>query len=192
MSSAAALCRCQDSVLVMVDIQERLARAMPAEDLEAFLHSGSILLRAAAELDVPVLATEQYPEGLGETLPQLRQHYPEAAGCMTKTGFSCCAAEGFTATLKTLGRSQVILAGVESHVCVLQTALELKALGFTAFVVADAVCARSRSRTDNALSRLRQSGVIVTHSESVLFEWLGDARHPRFKAVSQLLKGAGS
>jgi nicotinamidase-related amidase len=192
MSSSAALCNCQDSVLVTIDIQDRLARAMPADDLESFLRSSSLLLRAAAELDVPVLATEQYPEGLGETLPQLRQLYPESTGCMTKTGFSCCAAEGFTASLKRLQRSQVILAGMESHVCVLQTALELKELGFTVFVVGDAVCARSRPRTDIALARLRRAGIIVTHSESVLFEWMRDARHSRFKAVSRLLKEAGS
>jgi nicotinamidase-related amidase len=109
---------------------------------------------------------------------------------MSKSGFSCCAAEGFTATLEGLGRSQVVLAGMESHVCVLQTALELKQRGFTVFVAGDAVCARSRQRSENALARLRQAGVVVTHSESVLFEWMRDARHPQFKAVSQLLKDA--
>jgi nicotinamidase-related amidase len=111
---------------------------------------------------------------------------------MTKTGFSCCAADGFTASLQRLGRKQVILAGMESHVCVLQTALELKQLGFDIFVPEDAVCARSRRRSENALARLRQAGVVVTHCESGLFEWLRDAQHPQFKAVSKLVKEIAS
>ncbi len=192
MNHSGALCQCQDSALVVIDIQGRLASAMPAEDLSAFMQSTSVLLRAAVHLDIPILSTEQYPQGLGETLAEIRQHYPQSASCMTKTGFSCCAADGFTASLQRLGRKQVILAGMESHVCVLQTALELKQLGFDIFVPEDAVCARSRRRSENALARLRQAGVVVTHCESVLFEWLRDAQHPQFKAVSKLVKEIAS
>jgi nicotinamidase-related amidase len=192
MSHSGALCHCQDSVLVAIDIQGRLASAMPAADLEPFMQSTSVLLRAAVHLDIPILGTEQYPQGLGETLPEIRQHYPASASCMTKTGFSCCAADGFTASLQRLGRKQVVLAGMETHVCVLQTALELKQIGFEVFVAQDSVCARSRQRTENALARLRQAGIIVTHSESVLFEWLRDAQHPQFKAVSRLVKELAS
>ena len=188
MSHGSALCRSHDSVLVAIDIQGRLASAMPADDLGCFMQSASVLLRAAVHLDVPILSTEQYPQGLGETLPEIRQHYPESASCMTKTGFSCCAADGFTDSLQRLHRRQVILAGMETHVCVLQTALDLQQRGFEVFVPEDSVCARSRQRTANALARLRQAGIVVTHSESVLFEWLRDAQHPQFKAVSKLVK----
>lgn len=188
MSQGTALCRAQDSALVVIDIQERLAGAMPGADLKPFIQSVSVLLRAAAELDIPILTTEQYPRGLGETLAEIREHYPASASHMTKTGFSCCAADGFNATLQRLGRRQIILSGMETHVCVLQTALELQHLGFEVFVPEDGVCARSRQRTGNALDRLRQAGIIVTHCESVLFEWLGDAQHPQFKAVSTLVK----
>ena len=188
MSGSDTLCHSHDSVLVAIDIQGRLASAMPEEDLGPFMQSTSLLLRAAVQLDIPILSTEQYPRGLGETVPEIRRHYPESAGCMTKTGFSCCAAEGFNDSLQRLGRKQVILAGMETHVCVLQTALELKQRGCAVFVAEDAVCARSRQRTANALARLRQAGVVVTHSESVLFEWLRDAQHPQFKAVSKLVK----
>ena len=156
------------------------------------MQSTSVLLRAAVHLDIPILATEQYPQGLGETLPEIRQHYPASASCMTKTGFSCCAADGFSAALQRLGRKQAILTGMETHVCVLQTALELRQIGYQVFVAQDGVCARSRQRTENALARLRQAGIIVTHSESVLFEWLRDARHPQFKAVSKLVKEMAS
>ncbi len=192
MNDTKGLCRCRDSVLVVIDIQGRLAGAMPAEDLEAVTQSTSILLRAAVHLDVPVLSTEQYPQSLGTTLAEIRQHYPESSRCMEKTGFSCCSADGFGESLNRLGRSQVILAGMETHVCVLQTALDLKQLGFEVFVAEDGVCSRSRQRTRNALARMRQVGIIVTHSESVLFEWLRDARHPQFKVVSQLLKEIAS
>ena len=94
MSDSNALCHGHDSVLVAIDIQGRLASAMPAADLEPFMQSTSVLLRAAVHLDIPILATEQYPQGLGETLPEIRQHYPASASCMAKTGFSCCAADG--------------------------------------------------------------------------------------------------
>ena len=192
MSDSTALCHGRDSVLVAIDIQGRLASAMPAADLDPFLQSTSVLLRAAVYLDIPILATEQYPQGLGETLPEIRQYYPESTSCVAKTGFSCCAADGFTASMQRLDRKQVILTGMETHGCVLQTALELKQSGYQVFVAHDGVCARSRQRTENALARLRQAGIIVTHSESVLFEWLRDARHPQFKAVSKLVKEMAS
>ena len=188
MNDTKGLCHCQDSVLVVIDIQGRLAGAMPAEDLDTLTQSTALLLRAAVRLDVPVLSTEQYPQGLGATLEEIKQHYPESIRCMEKTGFSCCSADGFGDSLNRLRRGQVILAGMEAHVCVLQTALELRQLGLEVFVVEDGVCSRSRQRTRNALARMRQAGIIVTHSESVLFEWLRDARHPQFKAVSHLLK----
>jgi nicotinamidase-related amidase len=184
----AGLCQAERSVLVVIDIQERLAAAMPADDRDHFTRAVSILLQAAVHLDIPVLSTEQYPQGLGGTLPDIQQYRPASTACLAKTGFSCCSAEGFSEALADLQRSQVILAGVESHVCVLQTALELKQDQFEVFVAEDAVCARDRQRTCNAMARLRQAGVVVTHSESVMFEWLRDATHPKFKTVSGLLK----
>jgi len=192
MSNSTALCHSHDSVLVAIDIQGRLASAMPAADLEPFLQSTSVLLRTAGYLEIPILATEQYPQGLGETLPEIRRYYPESTNCVAKTGFSCCSADGFTDSLRKLDRKQVILTGMETHVCVLQTALELKQIGFEVFVAQDGVCARSQQRTENALARLRQAGIIVAHSESMLFEWLRDAQHPQFKAVSRLVKELAS
>jgi nicotinamidase-related amidase len=188
MSQGAAVCRSEDSLLVVVDIQERLAAAMPDADLGSCLQSTSILLRAAVHLDIPVLGSEQYPQGLGETLPQIRQHYPASTSWTSKTAFSCCGADAFRDTLQRMQRGQVVLCGMESHVCVLQTALDLQQLGLQVFVAEDAVCARSRQRTLNALARLRQAGVTVTHCESVLFEWLRDAQHPQFKVISTLIK----
>lgn len=188
MNEIAGICDSSASALVLIDVQERLAAAMPAGDLDAFIRNASILTRAAALLQIPVLRTEQYPKGLGTTVPELKQHLPDAASCYEKTGFSCCAAQGFSRQLDRLQRKQLVLTGMETHICVLQTAMELRQQGFDVFVVEDAVCARSPQRSANGLARLRRMGVTVSYSESVIFEWLRDARHPHFKAVSGLLK----
>jgi nicotinamidase-related amidase len=107
---------------------------------------------------------------------------------LEKTAFSCCNAEGFDAAACADQRTQWILCGMEAHVCVLQTALELRARGLEVFVVADAISSRTEANRDNALARLRQAGVIVSNTESVLFEWLRDASDPQFKVLSALIR----
>lgn len=181
----ATLCDPSDSQLVVVDIQERLAAAMDEKVRTQVVNNTGILIQAATLLEIPVTATEQYPKGLGVTVPELAERLPESATTMEKTCFSGCAASGFEASLT---RRQVILAGMESHVCVLQTALELHALGRQVFVVEDAVCARRKPNHKNALARLRQAGVVVSNTESVLFEWLRDAQNEHFKTLSRLIK----
>jgi nicotinamidase-related amidase len=173
---------------VVVDVQTRLAAAMAEDDRTRVLHNLSVLLDAARALEVPVVATAQYPKGLGPIESAVSDRLPEWTQRVTKTSFSCCPAEGFLASLEPPARAQVVLAGMEAHVCVLQTALDLQGEGYQVFVVEDAVCSRDPHNHRNALERLRQGGVVVTNTESVVFEWLGDARHPRFKAVSALLK----
>lgn len=182
------LCGAADCVLLVIDFQERLAAAMPAADLEATVASAARLLQAAALLEVPTLRTEQYPKGLGNTLGELQCHMPDALTGLEKTAFSCCSAEGFSERLQALQRRQIILAGMETHVCVLQTAFDLKQQGYQVFVAEDACCARSRERTRSGLARMRQADIMIAHSESVMFEWLRDAAHPQFRAVSKLLK----
>lgn len=173
------LVRAADSALVVIDIQERLAAVMPAR--EAVVRATGILLEAAARLDVPVLLTEQYPKGLGSTVPEVACKLPGGSPRMEKTCFSACAALPLT-------RPQVVLAGMEAHVCVLQTALELAAAGREVFVVADAVCSRTEANSSNALARLRAAGVTITNTESVVFEWLRDASHEHFRALSKLIR----
>ncbi len=172
------LLRASDSALVVIDIQERLASAMPAR--ETVVRATGILLEAAARLDIPVLVTEQYSKGLGGTAPELCAKLPEGAVRIEKTSFSACAALPLT-------RPQVVLTGMEAHVCVLQTALELAA-GREVFVVADAVCSRTEANYENALARLRAAGVTVTNTESVIFEWVRDAAHEQFRYLSKLIR----
>lgn len=191
--AAATLCDAAQGRLVVVDIQERLAGVMAAADRERVIERTGILLQAAARLGVPVVATEQYPKGLGPTEPAVAGHLPAAAAVVDKTCFACGGADGFRQALAVdepgaPHRPQLVLTGMEAHVCVLQTALEMHAEGYQVFVVADAVCSRRAEHYDNALARLRQAGVIVTNTESVAFEWLRDAKHPDFKAVSALVK----
>lgn len=187
MNTPPLLCQAGQSVLLIIDIQQRLAGAMPEQALHSVVKHTGLLLKAAGLLDIPVVRTEQYPAGLGQTLDEIRQHITHDT-CLEKTCFSCCGAAGFEQTLKNSGRRQVILSGMETHVCVLQTALELKATGYEVFVVDDAVCSRDKHNHKNALWRLSQAGIVISNTESVLFEWLRDAGHPHFKAISQLLR----
>ena len=181
------LCHVQHSQLLVIDIQERLASAMPADVLEKVVANNQILLTAANELDIPVIHSEQYPKGLGNTVAAIAKHFPEGTS-VTKTSFSCSDAEGFNDLLVKQKRQQIIISGIESHVCVLQTALQLQQKGYAVFVVEDAICSRKKLNHKNAIKRLRQSGIIISNVESVLFEWLRDAAHPKFKLLSKLIK----
>ena len=187
-NSAGLLCRADDSQLVVVDVQERLAGAMPPEDLEAVVGKLRILLTAAGRLGLPVTLTEQYPKGLGPTLAGVTEALPAGAKRVEKTAFSCCRADGFDEALAGAGRPRVILAGMEAHVCVLQTAMDLRSRGYEVCVVEDAVCSRDPRNRANAAARLRQAGVWLVSTESVVFEWLQDASHPHFKSVSRLVR----
>ncbi len=187
-SPAVALCRQDDSLLLVIDIQERLTNAMPAKIRTEVLRNTSALISAAKLLDVPVLATEQYPAGLGNTVTSLKHDLPRSARVFEKTCFSACGAEGFKEELLATHKRQVVIAGMEAHVCVLQSALELKAMDIEVFVVEDATCSRDERHHANAVARLRRAGVNVSNMESVLFEWLRDASHKHFKVISGLVK----
>jgi len=182
------VCRQHDSQLLVVDVQDRLLGAMPQADRLRVLKASSALISAARLLGVPLLATEQYHKGLGLTDSSLRGDLASQGRIVEKTSFSCCGAPGLMGHLDPDTRPQVIISGIEAHVCVLQTALELNARGFQVFVVEDATCSRNPAHHANAMQRLRQAGVIVTVMESVLFEWMRDASHPHFKVISQLVK----
>jgi nicotinamidase-related amidase len=170
------------SVLLLVDLQQRL---MPAiHDGDAVVTRAVRLAEAAVLLDVPVLATEQYPAGLGPTVGPLAG-YPRAT--MAKTTFSAAADPGFHGLLPA-GTREVVIAGCETHVCVLQTALELLGSRHRVILAADAAGSRDPADHRAAIDRARQHGVEVVTSEMVLFEWLRDARHPSFRQVHKLLK----
>ena len=181
-----ALLRREDSVLVLVDCQEKLMPAMA--DAETLTRNLGRLLEGARLLGVPVLVTEQYPKGLGPTIPPLADRLPPDATRFVKLAFSAAGEEAFFDALEETGREQVLLVGVEAHICVLQTALDLVERGLSVQVAADAVASRDPRHVANALQRLTREGVIVTNHESALFEWLGVADGEAFKAISKLVR----
>lgn len=187
MPSRSLLARAEDSLLLLVDLQDKLLAGITPEIRHAVLRHAGILAQAARLLEIPVLVSEQYPQGLGATATEIRPHLTDVAPA-EKTRFSCCGVDALDARLQASGRRSIVLAGVETHICVLQSALQFLAAGFTPFVAEDATASRQPAHKANALARLRQAGVVVSNTESILFEWLGDARHPRFKAVSALIR----
>lgn len=172
-----------DSILVVVDVQDKLLAKMPTA--AALVASVGFVLDVANLLEIPVRATEQYPKGLGPTTPEIARRLPQPIPA--KSAFSCCGADGFAEELRTLSRRTVVLTGMETHVCVAQTALDLIEAGFRVFLPADAVSSRFDLDHTTALRRLEHAGAVLTTAEAAAFEWVKDASHPQFKAVSRLV-----
>ncbi len=177
--------RREDCVLVLVDVQEKLLPAIAGGD--QVVKNCALLLEGAARLGVPVIESLQYPKGLGQTVPELAPLTAEARK-FEKLSFSCCGQDSFLDLLDELEREQVLLCGVETHVCVLQTALDLLEHGAQVHVAADAVGSRRPEHRNLALERLRREGAVITCAESALFEMLGCAGTDEFKAVAKLLR----
>jgi nicotinamidase-related amidase len=173
------------SCLLVVDVQEKLAPAM-ADPAEVIRNAG-ILMQAAARLRIPLLVSEQYPQGLGSTVPELRALAPEPAR-VAKLSFSCAADPALQQRVRETQRSLIVIAGLEAHVCVLQSALGFRRAGHDVVVVADAISSRAPANREAALQRLRENGVEVATTEMVVFEWLGQAGTPEFKELSRLIK----
>lgn len=175
------------SVLVVVDVQDKLLAKIPTAD--ALVRNTAFLLDVAALIGVPTRGTEQYPKGLGPMTADLARRLPPALPA--KTAFSCCGAAGFLTELRGLARPNVVVTGMETHVCVAQTTLDLLEAGYTVFLPVDALASRHIIDHDTALRRLERAGAIPTTVEAVAFEWIGDASHPQFKAVSRLVIDRG-
>jgi nicotinamidase-related amidase len=174
-------------VLTIVDVQERLFNAMDAERRDDMVNNVKILASAARRLEVPVLVTEQYPKGLGRTLPEVKALLADLAP-FEKTAFSCAGADGFMDRVKALGADHVILAGIEAHVSVLLTALDLLGRGLKVSVVADAVCSRRVANLEIGLAQARQAGAVITATETVVFQLIGSADSDAFRELSKLLR----
>jgi nicotinamidase-related amidase len=172
-----------DTALLVIDVQEKLVPKIVGAD--AVVRNIAFLIDGAKLLDLPVTATEQYPKGLGATVPELAKRVPERPD---KVAFSCCAIPSVVDGLHRGARPKVVLAGIETHVCVLQSALDLLAGGFRVYVAADAVGSRYPIDHDLGLRRMEQAGAILTTSEACVFEWAGGADHPQFKKVSALVQ----
>lgn len=180
------------TALLVIDIQERLAPAMPEATGPRAVERAERLVVGAHLLGVPVLATEQYPRGLGPTLPSLKKALDDAgATILEKIEFSVAANETIRVTLERLireGRRSIVLAGMEAHICVYQSARDLAEMGFSVHVALDAVCSRDPANVKVARELYRRAGVIGSSSEVVLFDLLGRAGSDTFKAISKLVR----
>ena len=172
-----------DTGLLVIDVQEKLVPLIL--DAAALVRNIAFLIDGARLLDVPVQATEQYPRGLGPTVAELAKRLPERPD---KTAFSSCAVPSVVEQFRRSARPKVVLAGIETHVCVLGTALDLLALDFRVYLAVDALGSRYRIDHDTALRRMEQAGAILTTAETCVFEWVGGSSHPQFKAVSALVQ----
>lgn len=176
-----------NAILLVIDVQERLCAAMDPQTLQRLCANTGTLLQGAEELGVPVIYTEQYSKGLGPTLPELRQWAP-AAPVVEKLTFSCCGNPDFLAQIRATGRKQVIVTGMETHVCVLQTVIGLLGEGYVVHVVQDSVMSRSPDNRQTALEAMAQAGAVPTSTESVLFQLLKVAGTESFRKLSKLVK----
>lgn len=179
-----------DTGLLVIDVQEKLIPLIPAA--AAMIRNVAFLIDAAHLLEMPVVATEQYPRGLGPTVPELASRLPNRP---EKTAFSCCAIPAVVETFHRAARPKIVLAGIETHVCVLNTVLDLLALDFRVYIAVDAVACRGAIDHEYGLRRAERAGAILTTSETCVFEWIGGSGHPRFKEISKMIqdraRGAG-
>jgi len=174
----------ENALLVFIDVQGKLSELVDGS--EALFVNLRRLLQGMNSLNVPVLVTEQIPEKLGPTREEFQEFISEAP--ISKSSFGCCGEPEFFQTLEKTGRKQIILCGIETHVCVYQTALQLLATGHKVTVVTDAVSSRDPANKTLALRRLENEGVKLSGTEMTLFELLGDAKDPAFKSILHIVK----
>ena len=175
----------EDTALVIIDIQEKLFRVI--HEKEALSANTVKLVKGIRSLEIPVILTEQNPAGLGHTLPEISSMVPDIEP-VKKFDFSCCKEEAFLQKLEELQRNQIILCGIETHICVYQTAMDLADMGYEVQVAIDCVSSRIPANRETALSRMELEGIMPTTTEMILFEILGTAKHDKFKEISTIIK----
>jgi len=173
-----------NTVLVVIDIQGKLASLM--HDKERLYDNTARMIRAAEVLDIEVICTEQHPDGLGPTVAEIAEHLNVQP--IPKFAFSCCGEPAFETALKTTGCTQVLVAGIETHICVYQTAVDLLAGGYEVYVLTDAVSSRTAANRQLGLQRMKDAGVVMTGVEMALFEMLKVAKGDKFKQIVRIVK----
>lgn len=175
----------ENTIGLIIDIQERLFPAM--DEKEVLLKNCGILIQGLIELKLPLIVTQQYTKGLGDTIPEIKSVIPDF-NFIEKRDFSCCDESSVIEKLKELKAKNIIVCGIESHVCVLQTAVDLKGAGFNPVVVMDCVSSRTKENIELAKERFRYEGILMTSFESILFELTRSSASLEFKAISKLVK----
>ena len=186
LSQAPLMAKANLSQLVIIDVQSKLASTMVPEAMQSMIKNCTMLVSAAKLLEVPVLVTEQYAKGLGHSVAELLAVLPKVQA-VDKLNFSCMGEVKFSRQL-TRDRSQMVLVGMEAHICVLQTALDMLVAGKQVLVAEDAIISRNPIYKENAIARMREAGCMISNTESIMFEWLSKAEGDAFKAISQLIR----
>jgi len=176
----------KNTALIVIDVQGKLAHLM--HEKETFFANVERMVKGAQVLEMPILWTEQAPDKLGETIPQIREPLLDTAEPIAKICFSCCGVQSFMGQLKSLNRTQILITGLETHICVYQTVRDLLNMRYKVQVVSDAVSSRTLENKQLGLERMKEAGARLTGTEMALFELLRIADGPKFKAISQLVK----
>lgn len=177
----------EEAVLIIVDVQDLLMKQMDQEVGEKVIRNIRTLIAFAKKMSIPILITEQYPKGLGKTVPEIKLDQ-ESLFPIEKVSFSCCGVETFNNQLNQLTRKQVILTGIETHVCVLQTANDLIQKGYEVHVIADAICSRRKLDWEIGLRWMEKRGAMISTTEIIAFQLLKEAGTEEFRELSKLLK----
>jgi nicotinamidase-related amidase len=175
----------KNAVLVIIDIQEKLTRLV--HQREKLVDNIQRLIKGIQVFEIPIIITEQYPQGLGTTISEITSLLSDIKR-LPKVSFSCCDDENFLRELKIIGRRQILVSGIEGHVCIYQTVVDLIKLGYEVYVVTDAVSSRTPENRQIAFNLMDKAGAVLTSTETVLFELLKFAHGEKFKAINQIVK----
>lgn len=174
-----------ESLLLVIDIQDKLVNSL---DKHVIVTRTETLVKAAKILEIPTIATQQYPKGLGLIVDSIKQNLPIGTKIIDKTSFSAVKEKGFMEILKSFNKKQIVICGIETHICVHQTAADLIAEGFDVYVVKDACASRSKYEFKQGIERMQANGAKISCLEIVLFEWLKNSQNPSFKEIQSLIK----
>jgi len=177
----------ENLVLVVVDVQDGLLNAMDRRKVRSLIRNIKILITFAKEMRIPILLTEQYPRGLGNTTPEIKRELGPILP-IEKVAFSCCEVEVFNKKLDSTKRKQIILSGIETHICILQTGIDLLKKGFDVEVLADATCSRKEIDWEIGLKYLDRKGAVISTTEIIAFQLLKEAGTEEFRRLSKLFK----
>lgn len=175
----------EDSLLLIIDVQERLVSML---DKNIVVNRTATLAKAANILEIPTIATQQYSKGLGLTVESVKENFAPNAQIFEKSAFSAVGESGFLDVLKSFGKKQIVICGIETHVCVHQTVADLITEGFEVYVVKDACASRKKYEFKQGIERMQANGAKISCLEIVLFEWLKSAKDTHFKEIQALIK----
>lgn len=175
----------EQSLVMIIDIQERLVAAL---DKDIVVSKAVKIASAAKSLGIPIVVTEQYPKGLGNTVPQLKETLPANTDIIEKTSFNALLEEGMSEKIASYGKKQIVLFGIETHICVHQTAAALLEAGYEVYIIKDACASRNKYEFKQGIDIMQQNGAKISCVEIALFEWLKGAKNPKFKEVQALIK----